>query len=393
MTPLLRLRLTGAALLFLLLGGCATETIRGQLNYDLRPEGARAAVVWPPAPATPRYRYLGELVGQPNFLQTEETKDSLKTAFHWLVGLFETSTPLMLQRPQHGTVSDSGRIYVVDSGRKAVLGFDPNPPADDDSKEEGGHLLIWDMAAQNRRFEAPVAVAEVWNGDIAVSDALLGAVVRLNNKGEPIGHLGADRLKRPTGLAFDRERGLLFVADTVANDIKVFDGSGNVVNTFGSPGEDKGQFNAPTHLAFSGRQLYVSDTLNSRIQVFDRDGRYVRDIGERGLYVGNLTRPKGVAIGDAGIIYIVESYFNHLLVYNEPGQLLLGITGNGLQGDKFLLPSGVWTDRQGRLYIADMFNGRVVMFQALDHQKAGTPAVGLTHQDTPTQALRPAPRP
>lgn len=120
--------------------------------------------------------------------------------------------------------------------------------------------------------------------------------MRLNTKGEPVGTLGAGQLKRPTGLAFDRERALLFVADTVANDIKVFDGSGQSVNTFGAPGEGKGEFNAPTHLAFSDGFFYVSDTVNSRIQVFDGDGHRVREFGERGLYIGNLTRPKGVTV-------------------------------------------------------------------------------------------------
>ncbi len=149
----------------LLLAGCAsTDTIRGQLNFDLRPEGARADVVWPSAPDTPRYRYLGELIGEPNFVRSDKTQSTLTTAFNWMVGLFESYTPLLLQRPQHGTVSNSGRIFVVDPGRNAVLVFDPNPPAEGDSKSKEGHLLVWDLAANLARFEAPVAVAMAWNG-------------------------------------------------------------------------------------------------------------------------------------------------------------------------------------------------------------------------------------
>jgi DNA-binding beta-propeller fold protein YncE len=363
MIVLPRWRLTAFILLVLLLSGCAnTDLIRGQLNYDLRPEKARPAVVWPPAPDTPRYRYVGELVGQPNFKQDDATKISLMTAFKWIVGLFEMNTELLLQRPQHGVVSDSGQVYVVDTGRSAVLAFDPNPP-DDESDAKDGHLQVWGMATPKVRFAAPVAIAIVWNGDLVVSDSALGAVLRLNRKGEPIGTIGVGELKRPTGLAFDSEHGWLFVADTVAHDIKVFDVAGQLLNTFGMHGEGTGQFNAPTHLTFSGGHLYVSDTLNSRIQVFNPDGSRVREFGERGLYVGNLMRPKGVAVGDARITYVVESYFGHLLAFNEQSELLLDITGSGLKGGEFRLPSGVWTDKQGRLFIADMFNGRVVVFQ------------------------------
>jgi DNA-binding beta-propeller fold protein YncE len=392
MNVLHRIRLTALVLFVLLLGGCAsTDTIRGQLNYDLRPEAARPDVFWPPAPETPRYRYVGELLGEPNFAKSKEKQAALKTAFNWLVGLFEGNKPVLLQRPQHGAVSDSGRIYVVDAGRNAVLAFDPNPPTEDESENKDGHLLIWNKATKTTRFAAPVAVAIAWNGDIVVSDAILGVVVRLNNKGEPIGTLGAGQLKRPTGLAFDQARGWLFVADTVANDIKVFDASGNLVKTFGAPGDGKGELNAPTHLALSGQKLYVSDTLNSRVQVFDAEGRYLREIGARGLYVGNLTRPKGVAVGDAGIVYVVESYYNHLLIYNEQGQLLLGINGSGVKGNNFLLPSGVWTDSQGRVYVADMFNSRIVMFQAMAGPGSEPPAGDAKHQDKPGAPPRPKP--
>lgn len=366
MNVLRRMRLMAVVLFVLWLSGCAsTDMVRGQLNFDLRSEGARPEVLWPPAPETPRYRYLGELVGEPNFTQSSSSQSHLKTAFNWLVGLFETNTEVLLQRPQHGTVSASGRIYVVDSGRNAIVGFDPNPPPEDDSGDKDGQLLVWDRVDENSRFASPIAVAIVWNGDLAVSDAKLGVVVRLNSKGQPIGKIGAPQLKRPTGLAFDAERGLLFVADTVAHDIKVFDVMGQLVKTFGAPGDGVGEFNAPTHLAFSGGHLYVSDTLNSRVQVFEPDGRRIREFGERGLYVGDLMRPKGVAIGDAGITYVVESYYGHLLAYSRQSELLLDISGSGLKGGEFRLPSGVWTDSKDRLFVADMFNGRVVVFQYL----------------------------
>lgn len=288
------------------------------------------------------------------------------TIVKWVVGLFETESTVLLQRPQHGAVGDNGQVYVVDTGRNAVIVFDPNPPEEEkkDKKENShGQMLSWDFATPSTRFAGPVAVASIGNGEIAVSDARLGLVARLDATGTPVGSFGFGQLKRPTGLAFDTERGWLFVADTAAHDIKVFDLSGKLVNTFGSGGDASGQFNAPTHLAFWNGKLYVTDTLNSRIQMFDVDGRSVGELGERGLNIGNFMRPKGVALDPAGIVYVVESYFGYLLTYNQQNDLLLGITGSGLKEDKFLLPSGVWTDKQGRIFVADMFNGRIVVFQ------------------------------
>ena len=359
-------RLITTLLLAVVVAGCASPAIRGQLSYDLRAEKGRDDLVWPQPPDKPRYRYAGELTGEQNFVRTEEREITLASATRWMIGLFEETEPWALMRPVHGMVSDDGRIYVVDAGRSSVVVFDPNPPADGKSNKEGGQLMVWNGEDGKVGFRSPIAVAEVWNGDIAVTDAGAGAVLRINRNGEMISYFGEKHLKRPTGLAFDRRRGLLYVADTVANDIKVYNSSGELVETVGAPGEDAGSLNAPTHLTFIDRHLYVSDTLNSRIEIFDDDGRRVRGFGERGINVGNMSRPKGVAVDDAGIVYVVESYFGYLLAYNDNFDLLLGINGTGAKNDKFELPSGIWTDKQRRVYVADMFNGRVVVFQLLD---------------------------
>lgn len=356
----------------LLITGCAsTDVVRGQLDYDLRPQGERPEVVWPQPPDAPRYRYAGELVGEPNFKRSDTSGQTLQTVLKWVVGLFEEDNPELLLRPQHGVTADNGRIYVADAGRPGLLVFDPNPPEDEKSKKDekgkmaDGQLLVWEALDATTRFEAPVAVALAWGGDIVVSDVTHGAVLRVNPKGELVGKIGAGQLNRPAGLAFDAEHGLLYVADTVAHDIKVFDEAGLLVEVVGSPGEREGELNAPTYLAFADNHLYVSDTYNNRLQVFDRNGKQVARVGERGLVVGNFARPKGVAIGDGGIVYAIESYFGHLLAYNAKGELLMGISGSGLPEGQFFLPSGVWTDKHGRVYVADMFNGRVVVFQFL----------------------------
>lgn len=364
------LRTFAALAAALLLAGCAgTSTVRGQFQYDLRPQNQRAELVWPQPPDVPRYRYVGELIGEHNFARNDKNEFTVGTALKWIVGLFEETAPMTLHRPQHGTVDDKGRVYVVDAGRNTVLVFDQKAPADDKSGKDGGQLTIWNGSEGTVRLQSPMAVAVVWDGDIAVSDAKLGVVLRVNRKGEPIGYLGDGHLQRPTGLAFDAGRGLLFVADTLAHDIKVYDKQGQLINTIGGAGDGDGNLNAPTHLTFADGHLYVTDTFNSRIQVFDADGTRVRGFGERGLYVGNLARPKGVAVGEGGIVYVVESYYGYVLAYNEKGQLLLGISGTGLKDDRFFLPSGVWTDKERRVYIADMFNGRVVVFEYLGNNK------------------------
>jgi DNA-binding beta-propeller fold protein YncE len=199
-----------------------------------------------------------------------------------------------------------------------------------------------------------------------VADADLGVVARLDARGEPLGVIGRGRLQRPTGLARDPSNGDLYVADTYAHDIKVFDPQGRLLRVLGRRGEGEGEFNFPTHMAFANGSLYVTDTLNSRVQVYDAAaGRWSRRLGSRGLVLGDLVRPKGVSVDSEGNVYVVESYYDSLLVFSPRGEFLLPIGGVGTATGRFYLPAGVWVDGRNRVHVADMFNGRVVLFQFL----------------------------
>jgi DNA-binding beta-propeller fold protein YncE len=316
----------------------------------------KVQIVWPALPEVPRYRYAGLLLGETNF-STEQTADSSSVTkfMHWLVGLDSgAQDPNQLDRPQSGIVLD-GRIYVTDIGKRAVFVFDERDP----------RLHSWNMADQDNEFIAPVGIVAESAERILVADAELGRVVRLDNKGNPLGSFGQKQLQRPTGLARDPDTGLIYVADTAAHNIKVFKPNGSLHRVIGKRGIARGEFNGPTHLAFARKTLVVSDTLNARVQLLSPDGESIKVVGRRGLYVGNLTRPKGVALDDDGNLYIVEGYYDHLLVFNDKGELLLPIGGTGLEIGHFFLPSGMWIDQNNRIFVADMFNSRVVMFQYL----------------------------
>lgn len=348
----------------LLLGGCATQG-PATLHFGVEdaPEGKR--LLWPAPPEVPRYLFAGQLLGEANFRRERAgTEGGLGGALRWLVGLLlGEAKPVELQRPQSGTVDAAGRIYVTDASRQAVFVFDP----------AAGKLDVWEKAEGLANFATPVAVA-VSNGIAYVTDAELGIVARLERDGTPLRAIGRGVLKRPTGLALDAARGELYVADTGAHDIKVLDAEGKLVRTLGKRGEEPGEFNFPTHLALADGLLYVTDTMNSRIQVLEAaSGRVARVFGARGLFVGNLVRPKGVAVDTERNVYVVESYHDHLLVYDRTGAFLMGIGGLGADTGKFYLPAGVWTDRLNRVFVADMFNGRVVVFQHLGGGADGEP--------------------
>ncbi len=383
----------------LLLAGCATgPTTPARLTYSLEDLPASAVLVWPAPPEPARYAYAGSLTGERNFIADSPSAGRLRSFGRWLAGLDDAERPVALQRPSAVLGDNRGRLYVSDASRQAVLVFD----------KVAGQLLVWDKARGPTTFRSPSGLALAPAGGLYVADAELGAVYQLDARGEPRAEIGRGQLGRPTGLAVDPVAGLLFVADTKAHDIKVFDTTGALHHVIGSRGEAPGEFNSPTHLAWARGELYVTDTFNHRVQVLGGPGLRgpgsvsSRVIGARGLQLGDLVRPKGVAVDADGRIYVVESYYDSLLVYGAGGEFLLPIgAGAGLAGlvsaevlagtpsassgaaspvlstaaGRFYLPAGVWVDAENQVFVADMYKGRVVRLKFLADPGSSDPAL------------------
>ncbi len=345
------------ALLIASLAGCASAP--QVLRFNLGSEETRR-VHFPPLSdeEVPRYVYVGELVGEQNFVPADGARDGfLTTLGKAIAGLFENPERTVLQRPQSGVVDEDGRILVTDVSRGAVFVFD----------ETAGQLDVWEYAEGFRHFVSPSGIALGPEGRVFVADADLRRVVLLDRQGKGLGVIGEKHLLRPTGLAWDAAAGLLYVADTQAHQIKVFDLTGRLVRSIGRRGEAPGEFNFPTYIALGKDGLVVADTMNARLQVLPLEEGGVAPfvVGRRGTRVGDFVRPKGVAVDGEDNLYAVESYHDHLLVFDRRGRFLLPIGGTGKEIGSFFLPGGVWIDARNRVFVADTFNGRIVVFQFL----------------------------
>ena len=349
------MRQVAVTILVVWLAGCSTAPMA--MHYFPEGRAPESALVWPGAPETARLSYAGELTGEENFRAIDGAEDGAAVrVLQWIAGITGAGDrDKQLIRPQSGMVDARGRILVTDAGREAIVVFD----------EAEATLSVWDEAEPGRGFLSPVGIVDDGAGGYLVADADIGYLVRLDAEGSPAGDFGRGVLQRPTGLSRDPVAREIYVADSNAHDIKVFDEQGTLLRTLGRRGVAAGEFNGPTHMSFADGRLYVTDTLNARVQILSPNGEPLGEIGRRGLFVGNLVRPKGVVTDRDGHIYVIESYHDHLLVFSDVGELLLPIGGTGKEAGQFFLPAGAWTDDGSRLFVADMFNGRVVVLDYL----------------------------
>jgi sugar lactone lactonase YvrE len=144
---------------------------------------------------------------------------------------------------------------------------------------------------------------------------------------------GGPPFNRPTNLAI-APNGDLFVSDGYGNArVHRFNQAGELVQSWGQPGNEPGQFNLVHGIAVTtdGRVM-VADRENDRIQIFSPDGEYLSQWT-------NVQRPTNITFDRDGRVYVSE-------LWRRPEE----------PSFRFGLPSG---DQPGRVSVFDP-NGTVL---------------------------------
>jgi DNA-binding beta-propeller fold protein YncE len=345
--------LTAAAMMATVLAGCATS---GKTTGKATGEAAQTPSVhlaWPAPPAEPRIVYLQSLEQDRDFGQPG--------MFSRLGGALAGAHRQRMLNPSSVAVLEDKYLVVSDQDLQGVHLFKLGSADSRFVERVNGTYLV-----------SPVGVAACGN-QFAVADSALRKVFLLDDKGKWVRTIDRpDGFGRPTGLAFDAINGHLFVVDTTAAEVCVFDLNGRFLRKFGSKGSDVGQFNFPTHVYVNRRgQVFVTDSLNFRVQVFDLEGRYLFDVGAQGDASGHFGVPKGVVCDSYGHIYVADSYFGVVQVFDKQGRLLVVFGKLGAAPGEFQVPTGLAIDDENRIYVCDSQNHRVQVFQYVggaDHE-------------------------
>ena len=78
------------------------------------------------------------------------------------------------------------------------------------------------------------------------------------------------------------------------------------------------------------------------MQKFDAAGTHLQTIGKRGGKGGTFFRPKGIALDEAGNIYVSDSFLGVVQAFTPDGEVPLRLSGAGGASRRFSRPRLAW---------------------------------------------------
>ncbi len=179
-----------------------------------------------------------------------------------------------------------------------------------------------------------------------------------------IGESGAGALRKPLGIAMDDAKNL-YVCDASLKRVMIYNAKGKFVRSING----KTLFSRPTGLAVSkdGSRIFVVDTggvgsIKHHVLVFDRNGRHLYDIGKRGSKPGEFNLPLNAAIGPDGTLYVVDGGNFRIEAFTQKGKFLFSFGAIGTRTGQFARPKSVAVDKHNNLYVSDAAFGNVQIF-------------------------------
>lgn len=185
-------------------------------------------------------------------------------------------------------------------------------------------------------------------------------VMTIGTPGQSSPRFSGKPFNRPTDMVL-AEDGSLFISDGYGNArIHHYSPQGELLNSWGEPGIDAGQFMVPHNIGIDGDRLYVADREALRVQVFSTDGKLL-------AVWQNVHRPCALTVGPDGNVYVGElnavalmdgapGMGHRISVFDRDGKLVTryGDAEEGEEAGRFIAPHGIAVDSRGDVYVGEV---------------------------------------
>jgi len=203
------------------------------------------------------------------------------------------------------------------------------------------------------------------HGDnIFVCDTVAGMIQVFDlkkNRASYFSPQGEGKMRLPINISIDRD-GTRYVADTGREQVLIYNNAGVFLAALGKKDEMK-----PSDVAIATNRLYIADLKHHCVRVLSKtDHQLLFTIPlDAKSADGKLFSPTNLAIDEAGDRLLVsDTGGNVVQVYDLEGKYVRTIGRAGVAPGLFARPKGVAVDRQGLIYVVDAATQVVQIFDA-----------------------------
>lgn len=277
-------------------------------------------------------------------------------------------------------LDSAGNIYIADADKNRIRRVDSAGTIETIAgtgrfgrEGDGG-------PAASATLTAMSGVATDQNGNLYIADTWADRIRKIDSHGtiSTVAGTGEEgrsgdggsateaRLNRPHGVAID-DSGNIYIADTENHLVRRVDASGTIT-TFAGTGDagysgDGGaatdaQLDEPHAVAVDPTgNVFIADTGNRSVRKVDAAGIITTVAGTgprgRGRVSGigtevRMSRPRALAIGRSGDVYIADQWANRVLRLDAAGTISVVV---GLGRREFFFPGDIAVDTEGNAYV------------------------------------------
>ncbi len=261
----------------------------------------------------------------------------------WRLSLTGDQSGLALDNPTALMIDEEReRYYVVDSGNNRLLSYGRN-----------GELL--NVLKAGGQLSLPYDLARTSDGTLWVVERERNSLTSINLQDRSVSAMQLlYQEKRVYPDRLEQQDDFFFIIDKLDGKLLKFNRELEVTQIFTSPDYTGGFID----FKLTNDALWALDYQEKRIVRFDLDGT-VNSM----FSVEEIEFPASLAIGPAGLIYVLDRHQGNIAVFHPKGHFKYRFLSRGQARGQLYYPFEIHFDPWGRLCVVEEGNGRVEIFE------------------------------
>ncbi len=216
-------------------------------------------------------------------------------------------------------------------------------------------------------LKVPVNCFVDGKGYIYIADSERKQIVVFTEEGKYYSCFGEKENFKPIDVFINDNK--IWVTNLAGHQINVYnnDSAFQLINSFPEvKNGEVGTLYSPTNIYVTDSKVYVTDFGDFKIKIYSHEGNFIESVGSYGKGIGQLARPKGIAVDRESNLFVVDASFENTQIFDKEGKLLMFFGGNykGL-GDMWL-PAKVTLDYDNleyfRKFVDPEYNLKYLIF-------------------------------